>query len=358
MNNSSSYSGFQNLTPEAFLQDRLSKQLWQYLAPIFLIIGLLGNACVFLVLKTMQFQKKSTLLYFFLLALSDTVVLLVGLPYYWILETFEINLRAQSNAGCKILMFLTYFSMHTSSWILVAVSIERFVIIKLPLKSSSIVTVKRSRYSATIIVVLLFFVDGYLIFTQHVQDGSCGSFPDDGFLYYFDENVFVWVDFCLLSAIPAAIMATCNVSITLELRQSVKQQTMLTRSSQQSQPTHHGHISSLTRMLLAANIMFLFTTLPISVYFIVDTFLELKQKDPLVKARMDLAWSIVYLIQYLNYTTNFYIYVARGNRFRQAFWKLIGCSHSELRSASSERGMSGRLRQLHRNSVSSQQTVI
>lgn len=327
MNTNSSRRITQNVTSDAFPYELVSKELWVYLAPIFLIIGLLGNTCVFLVLKTMQFQNKSTLLYFFLLALSDTVVLLAGLPYYWILETFGINLRAQSNGACKVLIFLTYFSMHTSSWFLVAVSIERFVVIKLPLRTSSLVTIKRSRCLAAIIVVLFFFVDGYLLFTQHVQDGSCGSFPDDGFLYYFDESVFVWIDFCLLSAIPAAIMVTCNVSITLELRQQVRQQHTLRPPSQLSQSAPRAHISSLTRMLLAANVMFLFTTLPISVYFIVDTFLAFKEEDELVQARMDLAWSIVYLIQYLNYTTNFYIYVARGKRFRLAFWKFIGRSH-------------------------------
>jgi len=62
------------------------------------------------------------------LAISDTVILL-NLLSVWIQAEFEHNMGQFSDVGCKFLHFLMHVSFHCSSWILVAVTVERFVFV-------------------------------------------------------------------------------------------------------------------------------------------------------------------------------------------------------------------------------------
>lgn len=307
----------------------LYKTLWQTVPPVLLIIGLAGNLLVMAVLHVMKFTKNVALFFFFVMALSDCSVLIVVLLRYWLKETFSVDLRALSDPGCKIMFFLTYFFMDLSSWTLAAVTVERCLVIRFSLRASTLVTVTRARIAVVVIVVILTGINGYLLFTQRIgPDGSCGSFEGDA-IYFFDEHVFVWIDLFVLAVLPFSVMLGCNIVIVREVRGNVSRHKGLGPADMdKNKNSGTSSVSSITLMLLAVNFYFLVTTIPVSVYFIMDTFMrDVVEKEPAVGVKMDLAWTVCYLLQFTNYSLNFYIYVARGRRFRAAFWKL--CRRSE-----------------------------
>jgi len=63
---------------------RLHKQLYVYLSPIIIAVGVVGNFLSFVVLVQRPFRQVSTYCYLIVLAVADTVVLTAGLLPKWI----------------------------------------------------------------------------------------------------------------------------------------------------------------------------------------------------------------------------------------------------------------------------------
>jgi len=63
---------------------RLHKQLYVYVSPIIIIVGVVGNLLSFIVLVQRPFRRISTYCYLIVLAVADTVVLTAGLLPKWI----------------------------------------------------------------------------------------------------------------------------------------------------------------------------------------------------------------------------------------------------------------------------------
>jgi hypothetical protein len=75
-------------------------------------------------------------------------------------------------------------------------------------------------------------------------------------------------------------------------------------------------------MLFFTSIYFLITTLPVSIFFVVDSFV----KDPdnnLTTAKLKLAKAVLYLLQFSNYAVNFYIF--------KIFYKLYKVKRARVR---------------------------
>ncbi len=53
---------------------------------------------------------------------------------YWMIALFEWDVRLESNAACKIHVFLTYYTTQLSSWILVLITLDCFISVSFPLK--------------------------------------------------------------------------------------------------------------------------------------------------------------------------------------------------------------------------------
>lgn len=63
---------------------RLHKQLYVYLSPVIVTVGVVGNLLSFIVLVQKPFRRVSTYCYLIVLAVADTIVLTAGLLPKWI----------------------------------------------------------------------------------------------------------------------------------------------------------------------------------------------------------------------------------------------------------------------------------
>ncbi|KAK3611135.1 hypothetical protein CHS0354_014879 [Potamilus streckersoni] len=310
------------------------KCLWKVFSIVFLLFGLTGNFLTILVFRKIGISKRTTLCLLSALAITDSVILVTGLSRYWILYTFELDIRTLSDFGCKIYLFIIYFSMHYSSWILVFVCIERVIKTYLPLRYVRIVTYRRVYMSLIILYVVLSGVDLHFFWTNGINNNTnedCDSLTPE--YNYFNEFVFVYIDFTFLSAAPFVIMLICNVLLVRALgriqrgRASMMHNVVLRRTQRVS--------AKLTKMLLVSTFYFLVATVPVSVYFIVDSYRRRQYKvehDEHGIAVLDLVKAITYLMQYSNYSINFYMYSMANNNFWKKLKIICGCRKAIQRS--------------------------
>ncbi|KAK3611142.1 hypothetical protein CHS0354_014886 [Potamilus streckersoni] len=310
------------------------KWLWKIFSVVFLVFGLTGNLLAVLVFRKIGVSKRPTLFFLFVLAITDSVVLVTGLSRYWILNTFELDIRTLSDFGCKLHLLVIYLSMQYSSWILVFVCIERVIKTYLPLQFIRIVTYRRVYVSLIILFVVLLGVDHHYFWTNGINNftkGDCSSLKDE--YEKFDDFVFVYIDFTFLSAAPFAIMLICNVLLVRALsriqrnRASMMHSIIFRRTQLVS--------NKLTKMLLVSTCYFLIATVPVSVVFIVDSYRrrsQNKNSDMHIKVIFDFVKTITYLIQYSHYSVNFYLYSMTNDKIWTKLKIVCGCRNEIKRS--------------------------
>lgn len=299
-----------------------SAYLWIIISPIFLFVGVFGNILNLIVLRRMHFEKNPTLILLFLLSVTDIAVLLVGLPRYWARDALQFDLRTVSQFSCKFSLFLIYISMQLSSWILVLVSVIRVIKTVLPLrypKTKIRVTRKNTLTVFCIVVIALCIINFHFFITNGVitEDGeaSCTSLTHD--FRNFDEYVFVYIDFLMMSVFPAIIIIVCNIFIYLVLK-NMKQRRASTTSTDK---VTSDSVSRVTRMLFVTSSYFVISTAPISLHFIVDSYVR-PGSDDLTQAKLDMSFTVLYLFQFSHFVINFYCYTVTNKRFRRSVKKL------------------------------------
>lgn len=150
-----------------------------------------------------------------------------GMINFWrsIRETFLVDVRTLSNFGCKVNLFCIYWSMQFSSWILVCVVLERCIKTNFPLRYPRLVTMPRCIMLVLFLTVFLSGVDLHYFWTNGLisEDSEIDCTSLTVGYFNFEEFIFTYVDFCVLSAIPFLLMIGMNMFIIRVIRRSIIQ---------------------------------------------------------------------------------------------------------------------------------------
>lgn len=317
--------------------EAIEKYFWIIFCPIFLVIGTIGNVLNVFILRKLKFHKNATYTLLLILAFADMTVLFVGITRYWLLYLADVDLRVLSDFSCKFSLFLIYFSMQFSSWILVLVTVVRFMKTFVPLRQSKYkdITVKNTSIAVLVVGVLLMCINLHFFWTNGlvINDGTveCSSLNEQ--YYYFDEYVFVYVDLVFMSFLPALIMIALNAIICTELRKLTKTRRRMSLRRGSLNQNKQKSTKRVTWMLVVTTSYFIVATIPISIYFIVDTYMK-STADELTTSRLSLTWTFTYLFQFSHFALNFYLYTATNQKFRKELTKLTYNVYNRISTSS------------------------
>ena len=132
-----------------------------YVLIIIYIIGVVGNSLSLMVLMRKKMARISTYIYLAALSVLDTVVLTTGLLQMWLEELGFVSFRIHSNPGCKMTKVINYVVSDSSVWLIIAVTVERFIAVCHPLKAASIC---RRKTAVKIIIFIFIF---FCLFNSH-----------------------------------------------------------------------------------------------------------------------------------------------------------------------------------------------
>ncbi|CAL1543878.1 unnamed protein product, partial [Lymnaea stagnalis] len=262
--------------------------------------------------------------------------------------------RELSETGCKINLLIVYLSLDVSVWILVAFTFERILSVFIPHKVKHYCSRVTSLIAIAAIVVVFFVLNSHLLYgmvDQSVANSSdvdlvvvrrCVALNDDYSLFL--ETAWPWIDFTVFSLIPILILSIGNTCIIVQVMMSRRKTGRAGRlaagaaasgtinaAGVKSQPEaanggggdpkltlpRLSRTSSMTATLLALNLVFLVTTVPVSIYFIVTPTWLRQVETPTDLARLYLTFTVLNLIQYVNNSSNFVMYSIAGSRFRR-----------------------------------------
>lgn len=313
---------------------RLHKALLLYVPPVLLVLGFIGNVLSFFILRHKTMTRQSTTLFLAVLSIADSLVLLVGLLRKWVGEISGIDIQSESMALCKLITVFAYCISHYSVWLIVAVTIERYIVVCRPLQAPRYCKQTRARKVVLLMVIVFFVCNIHFLWTVELtekqQDGKivvmCEAAP---MFVTFIDRIWPWIDLVLYSLVPLVILLFFN---TIIIKQVVK--ATVGRDILQNGPlmkvdnrrSSKGANIKLTIMLLTISFTFLATTVPMNVVMIF-TVMWNKNEDPDQFAKLLLIRTISELLMYLNHSINFFLYCATGQKFRTIVVRMI-CGRS------------------------------
>ena len=115
---------------------RLHKQLQLYVPPVLLLLGSVGNVLSLVILTRPAMRKYSAYVYLAVLAAADTLVLYVGLMRLWLGQLTGHDLLDASDWTCRLVTVVAYTVSDYSGWLIIAVTLERYVAVCHPLATS------------------------------------------------------------------------------------------------------------------------------------------------------------------------------------------------------------------------------
>ncbi|WAR16390.1 P2RY1-like protein [Mya arenaria] len=297
--------------------------LFTYVTPVVIVIGLVGNGLSIAVFRTSTMRKMSASVYLAALAMTDICTLLVyvlvewlrrGLPY--LAPGLSVGLF-DLDGICQMLLYLAYITRFMSSWIIVTFTAERVSGVCYPLQTMH-------RKSKRILVCLLVTGALFVIYKPFLsgeykisERTLCTSNPDHIFLSFVLDTIYVTIIFFL----PLAIITTLNLLIvrTLYLRN---------RHTNDLFAENTKIRLEFTIILFAISFFYITFHMP---YFVLWCKLQVLNGPHLPSVPRDKHFwdywisllNIARTVFYLNYCSNFFLYCITGTYFRNELRRLF-----------------------------------
>lgn len=256
--------------------DRVSIYIFMVFGIFLVLLGTLGNILSLCVLNRSALRRLKIRPYLIALAVFDLLVLYVTFLPALIIISHGSQGKQRTAIQCKLTIYFAFLIIDCSSWITVAITVERLLYVIRP----HMVRPQRGTaiaLSLTIGLVAIINIPIALGWTS--VDGKCAV-----------AQVYYLIHFIVCSYIPAAIMVPSNIFITYTLCRRPK---LGSGASTQRDNT--------IRIAMAINLVFLCTAFPVSIVWVIVERLYLP----------------LYLLHYSNYAINFVMYIIAGQMFRE-----------------------------------------
>ena len=301
-----------------FILDETIKTASSYLSILIVVFGTVGNGFTLLMMTSRQCQKSSFTVYITALAVVDIIVLWVWPFRYWLFDTFGIDIEGSNSAMCKLSTLMTYWGQQVTSWLVVALTVERFYCTHFPIQTRLCCDQKTgmkvvSSLMAVLLMINLHILYGFKLVEDYGNDFVCGI--GNGVYEKFFTLIFSWVEIIMLFIIPGALVIMCNVATVVKLR----------RTGQQLNSTVSAEIRDKVKQAAMVTIIvstaFICLVGPLGVYVVIWPFAFSESTDlyrDQFGSKEDMTvFTVVSTLAQVNHSVNFILYVASGKRFRQ-----------------------------------------
>lgn len=295
-----------NATEPNELEETIS-QIYRIIFPIIFVIGLIGNMLSSLLFSTTELSQTSCGIYFLLLAISDSIALIGGLHHCL---TIGYHISIPYASYCRARNFLVYASTDLVSWMIVAISVDRYLRVKFPIRARLFCTQKLSEVVACILTFVFILKNVHLAttyigdFTHDALD-TCDPNPSYPEYVKFIGNIWPWIDLTTFVLLPFIIVTYCNIFIINDLykRHAKLGYRVLDRS--------------LIRLLLISSISLIICNFPISITVVIYPYITSDHVKKEYYDEVGFIFDLLRIPSYASFALNFYLYYYSSSLFRQ-----------------------------------------
>lgn len=289
-----------------------SRMLWMTVAPVILVSGLLGNAASLMVFTRASLRTSSTYTLLSFLAVSDSLVLVSGLLRDWLAVVLGPAAFSAFNAAlayCIPVEVASLASMYCSAWLIVAVTVDRFLAICSPMATLS--QQRTPRRSALVAAGAAALAVGAALLVTFGSGDRRVCFTAT------PSQTVLWLDAAAYSLLPSMALFILNGCI---LHKMIQHSRSLHLSGAHPRPDHRSrHLSAIT---LAVSVSYLVTTLPNSLLTMVA------EQEPAVRELdcLVLVQTLTLMLWYSNHAVNFGLYCLTARQVRSVIREMVPCT--------------------------------
>ncbi|XP_074661541.1 C5a anaphylatoxin chemotactic receptor 1-like [Tubulanus polymorphus] len=274
--------------------------------PLVFIVGAFGNVASVLVMSSHKFRRYSYANYAIALSVSDLMMCssFAGFPLlqYVLVKLNNLDgIRFRNAIECTLYDTVFLLFAYCSTWLVVAVSVERLAVVVFPFTAPLLCTPRFSRvviiciFLVNVVICLATNIDGF----QHSEVKGCYTIIQSQQTTTDSSAKFLVI---YMSLLPFSIIATSNTIIVFVLNFNSRQLEGKTRNEVKS-----ARAVQTTKMLLAVSVVFLVTMVPHNILVVWAT---------LPAENADLIVNIFGMFRCCNYAVNFFIYILVGKDVR------------------------------------------
>ena len=299
-----------NSTVTPYVQSQLEdiiQYAYMIIYPIIFTVGLIGNLLSSLLFSTTELYQTSCAVYFFLLSIFDSLALIGGLHHCFVIG---YHLQIPNAIYCRARSFISYVAMDMASWMVVAISVDRFYKVKFPLQARIYCTRKLTIIVSCVIATVLTLKNIHLA-TQFIGDFSNNDtdycYPNSDYPKYvhFFQKIWPWIDLSIFVLIPFIIITFCNAFI------------IYNQHRRRMKFGHRNLDRSLIHFLLISSILFIICNFPISITMVILPYISKTHNQKDYYDGVSFAFDILRLPSYASLALNFYLYYYSSSIFRQ-----------------------------------------
>ncbi|KAH3779154.1 hypothetical protein DPMN_180633 [Dreissena polymorpha] len=210
----------------------------------------------------------------------------------------------------------------TSSWLVVVVCVERFISVVLPFKRNALITNKTVIIAITVNYVFNTSYNGLWTVSTTVERHICKQNVPSSENAEFHQAL-KQIGTILFSIIPLAIMIMLTPVIVYRLhKQQVKKRTMR-KGGASTNDRADKETFTVSAMLVAVVVAYVVFIMPVTVVHLATN----SSKHQSIHEAESLGFFVmieaVQLLELLNYSTNFIMYVVGSRQFRQSIVELL-----------------------------------
>ena len=281
--------------------------------------GVVGNACLFLLMKRKRFEPQAFAVYFMFSAVSDSTNLIINLALDMaetIVQT-DFSAKAAREGNCGWLLMVTAVPSMTSPWLIVLLTFDRFLAAGFPQKYSKIVNRRRGIIFTIGLVILIIVVNipFAVSYKTHIDIGDYSNETSMNceFMMFGNPRMGELIALIISNIVPLCFIIVLSVAIF----------TTLKKYNRFKGPRCCQWNRSSILIFYVAVMIFL-AWFPGSVVSFIETANEVRGVDsPITTFVTDKAWHACLLLYLFSFSQNFYILMLISPMYRSEFKKLL-----------------------------------
>ena len=280
----------------------VSANIWRYGWPPLCMMGLVGNTLVLLVLRRDGLVRTSANVYLSALAVGDSLVLMVASVVMYPGIAWGWSFDSTSRLACRVTWPVLHTLINASTWFIVAFTVERCVVVRLPLLKLRQCTPRNAGLCCGSLLVLAFVknIDDFIIYDFVVGSGSAAAICTVSLRYRdYLNNYKPVINIVMSCVIPTGVVLVCNWAIIRTLRRDLMQTA-----------ARDPIVRQTTVMGLAVSFAFVVCVFPAHVFYVTIPNWPMSLQD-----QVDILLSLL-LLRYANHAVNFFLYSLTGVHFR------------------------------------------
>ena len=305
-----------------------SRRLVTFVCPIIVLVGLIGNGLSLIAVVNRFCKKSSFTVYIAALSVVDTTALIAISGRVWPEYALGVNVDT-GIVFCKLFPFLGYISGTCSTWLVTAMTTERFLVTYFPFKAKNWFGPRMGGIVVAIILAVTSGLYGHILYgcviktTQNATMVAECDFVDHKY-EVFSLLYFPWIDFAAYFLLPFLTIVFCNTAILVKVQKlkRIHPGTTMNQISTIGQARRKQNRQMLIIALLLSS-SFLVCVSPLVVYSAIRVHVMDVDGYALANSTDELLFCIFGIFTLLSHSLNFYIYVLVGKGFRKNLTKAL-----------------------------------